>query len=225
MGPEQRVEMVGPLVGTHAHEQSSMMQQLMAGVDKRAGACRRGEDGREGMVGVGQLCFEAQVFIVCACVRVHPYQTVLFACCVAQVVTQLAVHAVQVAHAMLCYAMLCYAMLCCVGLCLAVLCPQGGESDPPPLCVTSLLAHLLFIVASGDLRRATALADTFGSPAFIAVAAAADVPPGFVRAMKVGWLGCSFGAGKGAMELLSLCGVFERVAWVQGSGFRVSAWG
>lgn len=48
-----------------------------------------------------------------------------------------------------------------------------------PVNITSVLAHLLFLTSNGQLDSATALADTFGTPAFLAVAAAADVPQEF----------------------------------------------
>lgn len=38
-GPE-RLRSLGPLVGTHAHEMSSVVQQLLAVQDHAAGACR-----------------------------------------------------------------------------------------------------------------------------------------------------------------------------------------
>ncbi len=51
------------------------------------------------------------------------------------------------------------------------------------VAVTPLLAHLLFLAANGgggpDGGGATALADTFTSAAFVAVARAAAVPPAF----------------------------------------------
>lgn len=47
-----------------------------------------------------------------------------------------------------------------------------------PVNVTSLVAHLLYFATHGT-RYATALPDTFGTAAFVAVAAAADVPPLF----------------------------------------------
>ena len=36
-----------------------------------------------------------------------------------------------------------------------------------PVCVTSLVAHLLFLVSNGHLNKAAALPDTFGTTAFI----------------------------------------------------------
>lgn len=55
---------------------------------------------------------------------------------------------------------------------------QPQPQPQPAICVTSLLAHLLFLVANGgfDSGGGTALADTFATSSFVAVAAAADVP-------------------------------------------------
>lgn len=80
---------LGPLIGTHAHEQVSILQQLLGGYDDEAGAA------------------------------------------------------------------------------------AGAAS---PVLITPLLAHLLFMAASGGPHGATALADTFTTRAFVAVALAADVP-------------------------------------------------
>lgn len=53
------------------------------------------------------------------------------------------------------------------------------------MCVSALVAHLLFQVANADLHlQPTALPDTFGTPAFLAVATAADIPEQFVRDMR-----------------------------------------
>ena len=49
--------------------------------------------------------------------------------------------------------------------------------------MTALAAHLLFVAANGGLAQATALPDTFGTAAFVAVAAAADLPPAFAAHM------------------------------------------
>ena len=56
-------------------------------------------------------------------------------------------------------------------------------SPQAPVNVTSLLSHLLFLAANGGLATATALADTFTTRAFLAVALAADPPPAFVADM------------------------------------------
>lgn len=42
----------------------------------------------------------------------------------------------------------------------------GGEGTGP-VPITALLAHLLFLRANGGLATATALADTFGTTAFV----------------------------------------------------------
>ena len=47
---------------------------------------------------------------------------------------------------------------------------------PMHLQVSALVAHLAFIRIAGDLGAATALADTFGTSAFIAAARAARLP-------------------------------------------------
>ena len=74
--------------------------------------------------------------------------------------------------------------------------PQGADTlgKPPgadgsgagggPVAVSSLLAHLLFLRANGGLAGATALADTFGTAAFAAAAAAARVPAEFADDMR-----------------------------------------
>ncbi|KAG2444052.1 hypothetical protein HYH02_008995 [Chlamydomonas schloesseri] len=62
-----------------------------------------------------------------------------------------------------------------------------------PLALSPLLAHLLFLAANGGGGPggggATALADTFTTPAFISVARAAAVPPSFRRDVEseYGW--------------------------------------
>lgn len=43
--------------------------------------------------------------------------------------------------------------------------------------VSALVAHLVFIRTAGAFSSATALADTFGTAAFIAAACAAKLPP------------------------------------------------
>lgn len=50
----------------------------------------------------------------------------------------------------------------------------SGQSTP--ILITPLLAHLLFMSASRGVHNATALADTFTTRAFVAVALAVDVP-------------------------------------------------
>ena len=66
---------------------------------------------------------------------------------------------------------------------------RPGDSDghwegARPVAVSALLAHLLFLRANGGLVGATALADTFGTAAFAAAAAAARVPDEFVEDMR-----------------------------------------
>lgn len=48
-----------------------------------------------------------------------------------------------------------------------------------PICVSAVLTHLLFLAANGGMEQATALADTFTTKAFIAVALEASVPEAF----------------------------------------------
>ena len=62
----------------------------------------------------------------------------------------------------------------------------GGAAGTPggPVAVSALLAHLLFLRANGGLAGATALADTFGTAAFAAAAAAARVPAKFADDMR-----------------------------------------
>jgi nicotinic acid phosphoribosyltransferase len=45
----------------------------------------------------------------------------------------------------------------------------GGSNGPT--CMSALLAHLLFLRTNGRLESATALADTFGTAAFVEVCA------------------------------------------------------
>ncbi len=59
--------------------------------------------------------------------------------------------------------------------------PSGGSGKAGPVPVSALLAHLLFLRANGGLAGATALADTFGTAAFAAAAAAARVPDEFIE--------------------------------------------
>ncbi|KAG2497728.1 hypothetical protein HYH03_004464 [Edaphochlamys debaryana] len=72
----------------------------------------------------------------------------------------------------------------------------GRRAGLPPgaaLPVTPLLAHLLFLAANGgggpDGCSATALPDSFTTPAFLAVATAAEVPEGLRRDLEAhqGW--------------------------------------
>mmetsp|Transcript_39795 Transcript_39795/g.112908 ORF Transcript_39795/g.112908 Transcript_39795/m.112908 type:complete len:600 (-) Transcript_39795:234-2033(-) len=59
---------------------------------------------------------------------------------------------------------------------------EGGDGCAA-VCISSLLAHLLFLSTNGGLSSATALADTFGTQAFLAAAMAADVPKEFIDDM------------------------------------------
>mmetsp|Transcript_41353 Transcript_41353/g.104812 ORF Transcript_41353/g.104812 Transcript_41353/m.104812 type:complete len:613 (+) Transcript_41353:60-1898(+) len=52
-----------------------------------------------------------------------------------------------------------------------------------PVCVSTLASHLLFLSSNGGLKAGTALADTFGTQAFVELAMAADVPSEFVEDM------------------------------------------
>lgn len=51
--------------------------------------------------------------------------------------------------------------------------PKGSK----PVALSALLAHILFLTANGKLENATALADTFGTEAFIAAAFAQNWYP------------------------------------------------
>jgi hypothetical protein len=53
-----------------------------------------------------------------------------------------------------------------------------------PVALSAVLAHLLFLRANGGLASSVALADTFGTEAFIAAALAAKVPQEFVDDMR-----------------------------------------
>ena len=64
---------------------------------------------------------------------------------------------------------------------------QGADASGAgggPVAASALLAHLLFLRANGGLAGATALADTFGTTAFAAAAAAARVPDEFADDMR-----------------------------------------
>jgi hypothetical protein len=64
--------------------------------------------------------------------------------------------------------------------------PRGASAQ-----ICALLAHLCMLRAAGGLRAATALADTFGTPGFVAAALAARLPPAFredaARVDPEGW--------------------------------------
>ena len=44
-----------------------------------------------------------------------------------------------------------------------------------PVNVTALVAHLMYLAANGGLENASVLPDTFGTAAFVAVAAAGEI--------------------------------------------------
>lgn len=52
-----------------------------------------------------------------------------------------------------------------------------------PVQLWALLAHLLFLRAIGGLVTATALADTFGTEAFLSLALVTALPEAFIRDM------------------------------------------
>lgn len=58
----------------------------------------------------------------------------------------------------------------------------GGPDTPVP--VSAVVAHLLFLTCNGGAQAAVALADTFGTQAFLAVALAANVPQEFLDDMR-----------------------------------------
>lgn len=51
--------------------------------------------------------------------------------------------------------------------------------------ICAILAHLLMLRANGGLERATALADTYGTPGFISTALSANLPPSFCEDMSL----------------------------------------
>lgn len=62
---------------------------------------------------------------------------------------------------------------------------QADISTPVhPLPVSSLLAHLLFLAVNGDLAHATALPDTFGTPSFVTLSLACDVPEALIEDLR-----------------------------------------
>lgn len=50
-----------------------------------------------------------------------------------------------------------------------------------PVAVSALLAHLLFLAVNGGLESATALADTFGTKAFLSAALVTRIPEEFIE--------------------------------------------
>lgn len=54
------------------------------------------------------------------------------------------------------------------------------------MCISQLLAHLLFLAANGD-QPATALPDTFTTPYFVRLAMLVRPPPEFVADMAEHW--------------------------------------
>jgi hypothetical protein len=55
-----------------------------------------------------------------------------------------------------------------------------------PVCISQVLAHLLFMVANGD-QTPTALPDTFSTPYFVRVALLLQPPQEFVEDMQQRW--------------------------------------
>ena len=60
---------------------------------------------------------------------------------------------------------------------------QVKSEDGGPVALSALLAHLLFLAANGGMDTATALADTFGTEAFLAAALVTRLPQEFVDDM------------------------------------------
>ena len=60
---------------------------------------------------------------------------------------------------------------------------QVKSEDGGPMALSALLAHLLFLAANGGMDTATALADTFGTEAFLAAALVTRLPQEFVDDM------------------------------------------
>lgn len=59
-----------------------------------------------------------------------------------------------------------------------------------PICITQLLAHLLFLVANGDQKSRTALPDTFTTPYFVTLAMMTHPPLEFIEDMSSRWGVC-----------------------------------
>lgn len=57
---------------------------------------------------------------------------------------------------------------------------EAGGGPDSPIPVSAVVAHLLFLTCNDGAQAAVALADTFGTQAFMAVALAADVPQEFL---------------------------------------------
>jgi hypothetical protein len=65
------------------------------------------------------------------------------------------------------------------------------------VCISQLLAHILFITANGTpsnssssstcFAHGTALPDTFTTPYFVGLATQLDIPPEFVEDMQSKW--------------------------------------
>lgn len=58
------------------------------------------------------------------------------------------------------------------------------SSKPGPVALSALLAHLLFLAVNGGLETATALADTFGTEAFLQAALVTQLPQEFIEDVK-----------------------------------------
>ena len=87
----------------------------------------------------------------------------------------------------------------------------GGPDSPVP--VSAVVAHLLFIACNGGAEAAVALADTFGTQAFLAVALAADVPQEFLDDLRQRYPDAPQpqpGEPPSAVGLLS-CNIFQRL--------------
>ncbi len=61
---------------------------------------------------------------------------------------------------------------------------KAGGSPDAPVPISAIVAHLLFLTSNGGLGAAVALADTFGTEAFLAIALAADVPREFLEDVR-----------------------------------------
>lgn len=83
------------------------------------------------------------------------------------------------------------------------------SSGGGPVAVSALVAHLLFLAVNGGLQFATALADTFGTEAFIAAALVARVPQEFVEDVGSSDSSASIPQGQLVIEQALLCAVLQ----------------
>lgn len=152
--PTERVARIGRLIGTHAHEQSSILQQLLAseaGSDPDhavPGSEDRQHHADRGAAGDGKATLNG----------LHHNSSPGAQADISSTASNGSAHQVHGRGS------------------------DHSHTLTSP-CLASLLAHLLFLAANNGLDSATALSDTFGTAGFLAIAAGADVPGSFRKDM------------------------------------------